>query len=123
MCVVVRNNEIKVSDEAGRKYYQEVLSYQQKGIDGELKGTNLPAFLASAGRSRRVCCGSMISHPVLQPDASRALTDKRGIGDVMSRPHDWPVPLPLRWAPLRVPHRGLQVSCRSGTSFWCESLS
>jgi len=83
MCVVVRNNEIKVSDETGRKYYQEVLSYQQKGIDGELKGTNLPAFLASAGRSRRVCCGSMISHPVLQPDASRALTDKRGIGDVM----------------------------------------
>lgn len=43
MCVVVRNNEIKVSDETGRKYYQEVLSYQQKGIDGEPAGTPLPA--------------------------------------------------------------------------------
>jgi hypothetical protein len=43
MCIVVRNNEIKVSDETGRKYYQEVLSYQQKGIDGEPAGTPLPA--------------------------------------------------------------------------------
>eukprot|EP00802_Teleaulax_amphioxeia_P014331 Tamp_14394.p1 GENE.Tamp_14394~~Tamp_14394.p1 ORF type:complete len:151 (-),score=33.08 Tamp_14394:1181-1633(-) len=38
MCVIVRNPEIKVSDEAGRKYYQEVLSYQQKGIDGPMTG-------------------------------------------------------------------------------------
>lgn len=38
MCVVVRNPVIKVSDEAGRKYYQEVLSYQQKGIDGLMTG-------------------------------------------------------------------------------------
>ncbi len=43
MCVIVRNNEIKVSDEAGRKYYQEVLSFQQKGIDGEPESTPLPA--------------------------------------------------------------------------------
>jgi hypothetical protein len=38
MCVVVRNPVVKVSDEAGRKYYQEVLSYQQKGIDGDMTG-------------------------------------------------------------------------------------
>ncbi len=47
MCVIVRNPEIKVSDEAGRKYYQEVLSYQQKGIDGERLST-VPLLSRSA---------------------------------------------------------------------------
>ena len=33
MCVIVRNPEIKVSDESARKYLQEVISYQAKAID------------------------------------------------------------------------------------------
>eukprot|EP00277_Geminigera_cryophila_P036906 CAMPEP_0173102152 /NCGR_PEP_ID=MMETSP1102-20130122/37363_1 /TAXON_ID=49646 /ORGANISM="Geminigera sp., Strain Caron Lab Isolate" /LENGTH=149 /DNA_ID=CAMNT_0013996199 /DNA_START=305 /DNA_END=754 /DNA_ORIENTATION=+ len=38
MCVIVRNPEIKVSDESARKYLQEVISYQAKGIDGVFDG-------------------------------------------------------------------------------------
>ena len=38
MCVIVRNPEIKVSDESARKYLQEVISYQAKGIDGAFDG-------------------------------------------------------------------------------------
>ena len=52
MCVIVRNPEIKVSDEAGRKYYQEVLSYQQKGIDGE-RVIYVPLLPRSAAHPRR----------------------------------------------------------------------
>ena len=38
MCVIVRAPEIKVSEATAKKYLQEVISYQAKGIDGPLTG-------------------------------------------------------------------------------------